>query len=378
VLAIPRVCGAPGISRTGSRASRRRHAQDGPGVFPPRDRVDVVSLATKKPAERHGPAPRWSVADLIAARRPQPSAPAMSRSTLWRMLDDAALKPHRRVYWLTSHAPAGDTKARDLGHLYLNAFRLSQEGRVVICVDEKTGMQILPRKYPTPLAQPGQPEKREQADIRHGVRAFLASFVVPTGQVLWHLGLTRTREDCAAHRHAVVAHLPEMTRYDWGSDTLNTPWSLDVCRLVASWCGLPWTPQALECGRQRRAFLRDPPPTPVFHCTPIHGSWRNQGEVWFSVLARRCLKGGDCCSGEDFETQLCAYLAGYNTHEAPPYRWTSTGQPVVRATPCSQTCRPQRQGRAWFSPRPQRFARALYPPRPYKRKRAATQLVMNL
>jgi hypothetical protein len=205
-----------------------RHDQDGPGAFPPSDRVDVVSLATKKPAERHCPATRWSVDDLIAARRHQSSAPAMSRSTLWRLLDDADRKPHRSVYWLKSHDPDFDTKARAICHLYLNAFRLYQEGRGVICVDEKTGMQILQRKYPTPLAQPGQPEKREQADIRHGVRAFLASCVVPTGQGLWNLGLTRTSEDFAAHLHAVVAQLPEMTRYDWVIDNLNTHWSLDV------------------------------------------------------------------------------------------------------------------------------------------------------
>jgi hypothetical protein len=46
---------------------------------------------------------------------------------------------------------------------------------------------------------------------------------------------------------------------------------------------------------------------------------------------------------------------------------TYAGQPLVRATPFSQTRRQQRQGRAWFSPRPKRFERALYPPRPYKR-----------
>jgi hypothetical protein len=292
------------------------------------------------------------------------------------MLDDADLKPHRSVYGLKSHAPDCDTKARDIGPLDGNAFRFYHAGRVVLCVDEKPGMQMLQRKYPTHLAQPGQPEKRAQAYSRHGVRALLASFVVPTGQVLWNLGMTRTSADFAAPLQTVVAQLPKMARYAWVLDTLHTHWSLDGCRLVASWCALPWTPKALERGSQRRAFLRDPTPQHVFHFTPPHGAWLNQVELWFRVLARRFLKRGDFCSGEDFATQLCASLEGDNTHEAHPYRWTYTGQPLVRATPFSQTRRQQRQGRAWFSPRPQRFERAFYPPRPYKR--AATQLVMNL
>jgi hypothetical protein len=255
-----------------------RHGQDGHGVFPPSERVDGLSIATRKPAERDGPATRGRVDDLLAARRPQPSPRPMSRSTLWRMLDDADLKPHRSVYWLKSHAPNWDTKARDLCHLYVNAFRFYHEGRVVLCVDEKTGRPMLQRKYPPPLAQPGQPEKRAQEYIRHGVRAFLASFVVPTGQVLWKLGMTRTSADFAAHLQTVVAPLPQRARYDGVLANLTTPWSRDVCRLVASWCALPGTPKALERGSQRRAFLRDPTHHHVCHGPPTPGAWLNQGE----------------------------------------------------------------------------------------------------
>ena len=86
---------------------------------------------------------------MAAVLRDHARARAMSRSTLWRVLDEADLKPHRCVYWLNSHDPGFDAKARDICTLYVNALRFFQQGRLVICVDEKTGMQILQRKYPT-------------------------------------------------------------------------------------------------------------------------------------------------------------------------------------------------------------------------------------
>ena len=300
----------------------------------------------------------------------------LSRSSIWRILEEADRKPHRSVYWLTSHDPDFEAQAQAICQLYVHALRFYQPGRLVICADEKTGRQILPRRYPTPPVQPGQPEKRAHEYIRHGVRALLASFVVPTGHLGWHLGQTRTSADGAAHLANVVRQLPAMQRYDWVVDNLHTHWRLDVCRLVAQWCAVPFIPKALQRGAQRRAFLCDPTHKHVFHFTPKHGAWLHQVAWWFSVLARRFLKRGDDASAQDFDTRLSDYLEVYNTHHAHPYRWTYTGQPFVRATPFSQTRRQQRQGRAWFSPRPKPFERACYPPRPYRRSPAA--LVANL
>ena len=126
--------------------------------------------------------------------------------------------------------------------------------------------------------------------------------------------------------------------------------------------------RSLQTGQQRRAFLTDPTHRHVFHFTPTHGSWLNQVELWFSVLARRFLKQGDFSSMADFEARLLAFVDDYDRRHAHPYSWTYTGTPLVRGTPFSQTHRQQRKGRAWFSPRPHQFKRYLYPPRPYKRQ----------
>ena len=112
----------------------------------------------------------------------------MSRSTIWRILEEADLKPHRSVYWLNSHDPDFDAKAKEICKLYIDAPVMYEQGRLLICSDEKTGMQALGRPDPTKPAEPGKPARREQDYIRHGTRAFIASFIVPTGEVIGDLG----------------------------------------------------------------------------------------------------------------------------------------------------------------------------------------------
>jgi transposase len=351
-----------------SRVFKMLHAPVGPGAFPPDEQLEVITLATSKTIEHDCVASHWSIDDLAAVLVNRYADEAMRRSTIWRILNAADLKPHRSVYWLNSHDPDFDIKAHAICQLYVRAPALHQQGELVICCDEKTGMQILQRKHPTIAAQPGMPEKREHEYIRHGTRALIASFVVPTGKVVWDLGETRTSVDFAAHLSHVASRFPNQRRFHWILDNLNTHWSLEVCERMALLSGLPFHKRALRTGEQRRQFLTDSEHKHVFHFTPKHGSWLNQVELWFSTLARRWLKRGDFASAEEFTKRLHAYMHDYNERRAHPYRWTYTGQPLVRATPFSQTRRQQRFGRAWFGSRPKQFERFLNPTRPYRRR----------
>ncbi len=338
-----------------------------PRSFPPDERVEVITLASERTAEHDCPATRWSLDDLARELVNRHADEAMHRSTIQRILHDADLKPHRSVYWLNSHDPDFDAKAAAICRLYVRSPMLYRQGELVIGTDEKTGMQILQRKYPTQLARPGHPEKREHEYVRHGTRALIASFVIPTGELVWDLGLTRTSIDFANHLRQVARRFGEWPRITWVLDNLNTHWSLAACQVLAGLNRLRFDPRQLRTGIERRAFLSDPDHRYRFVFTPKHGSWLNQVELFFSVLARRFLRRGEFASAGEFEQRLAAYLAAYNAREKHPYRWTYTGQPLVRGTPFSQTRRQQRQGRAWFGRRPQRFDRYLHPPRPYKR-----------
>lgn len=369
MIATPWRCGETASWKRDWLVCKTRRGQGDRDAFPPSERLVVISLASSTTDQQSCPATRWALDDLAATLINQTAhALAMSRSTIWRTLEEADLKPHRSVYWLNSHDPDFDAKARAICKLYIESPVMYQQGRLVICSDEKTGMQALGRPHPTKPAEPRKPARREQDYIRYGTRAFIASFIVPTGEIIGDLGPTRTSMDFAAHLDHVAGRFPEIKAFDWVLDNLNTHWSLEVCRVVAKLCDVPFVPAQLETGQQRRTFLTDPTHKHVFHFTPTHGSWLNQVELWFSVLGRRFLKRGDFASMADFEARLLAFVEDYNHSHAHPYRWTYAGTPLVRGTPFGKTRRQERQGRAWFSPRPQKFERFIYPPRPYVRQ----------
>jgi hypothetical protein len=360
-----------------SRAFKTSLAPAGPGAFPPSVRLEVIALATSKPADHQNTASSYSLDDLARTIVNEAHAQAIHRSTIWRILDEVDLKPHKSVYWLNSHDPDFSAKAKEICDLYLQARLFYQQGRLVLSCDEKTGMQILDRPHPTQQARPGHPEKRENDYIRLGTRVLLATFCVPTGEVTWDLGPTRKSPDFAHHVLRTALHYPDMLRFDWVVDNLNTHYSLDLCRVVAALCGLPFEPKKLRTGAQRLAFLKDPEHKHVFHYVPRHGSWLNQVELFFSVFSRRFLRRGDFGCVAEFEERVRLYLDHYNQEQAHPYRWTYAGTPLVRNTPFSQTDRQRRKGRAWFSTRPSLFERLIHPPRPYHR-RNADPLAANL
>ena len=134
-------------------------------------------------------------------------------------------------------------------------------------------MQILERKYPTQPARPKYPEKREHEYIRHGTRALIASFVVPTGEVVWDLGQTRTSVDFANHLRHVAERFQKWERITWVVDNLNTHWSLEACQVLSTLNRLKFEPQKLQSGELRRIFLTNPQHHYRFVFTPTHGSW---------------------------------------------------------------------------------------------------------
>ncbi len=225
----------------------------------------------------------------------------VSKSTVGRWLNQAALKPHRIRRWLHSPDPEFRRKVRRLVRLYLRPPR----GARVLCVDEKTQVQILERLHlGRPLA-PRQPERLEVHYRRHGTVAILAGLDVRSGQVV---GRVRRRR-----RHQEFLQLLQALRTRWPRGTLI---------IVLDNLSIHTTPQIhawrqAQAGRVRFEFL------------PLHASWLNQIELWFSILERQALRRASDASYHERATRIYRFMQHWN-RIAHPFRWTFKGYPLCR------------------------------------------------
>jgi transposase len=204
----------------------------------------------------------------------------------------------------------------------------------VASTDEKTGVQALERAAPTLPMWSGHPERREFEYVRHGTQALIASFDVATGTVLPpSIGPTRTEADFAAHIDRVLATDPGV-EWVFVVDQLDTHKSETLVRLVARHCGiaddLGKKEQAgiLRSMATRAAFLADPSHRIRFAYTPVHCSWLNQIELWFSVLVRKLLRRASFASVEDLRDRILAFVQYFNRTMAHPFKWTYRGLPL--------------------------------------------------
>ena len=154
------------------------------------------------------PTSHWSLEDLAYRLLKDAHYRDMSRSTVQRILAEADLKPHKSRYWLHSDDPDFEAKAVAICRLYLDAPRLYQQGELVVCVDEKTGIQALERLHPTKPARPGRVELQEFEYLRHGTAPPAGELVVPTGQVVGSVTARRATWDFVRHVRDVVVGFP--------------------------------------------------------------------------------------------------------------------------------------------------------------------------
>lgn len=308
---------------TASKGSRITPALAVRSLFPSEEQHRIVALATRPPEELNRPVPTWSITELTAEVHKQEIVDSISRSTVWRLLDQAEIKPHKWRYWLNSPDPDFEEKMLHIVDIYLHP----PENAVLLCLDEKTAIQALERKYADLPMQPGQPCRREHSYIRHGTKDLLAAFEISSGIVYGQLHDGHSSPYWEMFLKDLARRYPKDQTIHLIQDNFSTHSTPGLCRLIAELCEVPLP--KLKTQKQRRQWLMSEDKRIVFHYLPTHASWLNQIEIWFSALSKRFLKRSSFRSLQELKEKIMQFIQYYNMEFAHPYAWTYTGKPLA-------------------------------------------------
>src|SRR6266700_1623998 len=251
---------------------------------------------------------RWSVRTLAKDLKLPPS-------TVHQILAASGLQPHRIRTFTFSPDPDFEAKLLDIVGLYLNP----PENALVLCVDEKTGIQALNRTQPGLTLRTKKPRAWTNEYVRHGTQTLLAALEIATGKVVAHVRDRRTTLDFLSFMDDVIKSYPVRELHV----------VLDNLNIHKNEAAKQW-------------LLRHP--RVHFHYTPTHASWMNMIECFFSILTKQALTQSVQRSKKDLKDFLLRYLKKYSEHPTP-FTWTKGPerfQRIIEATKQYQTTHPKK------------------------------------
>jgi hypothetical protein len=279
-----------------------RTSQDGAArpIFPPLDHALVKAIACELVAETKQPLSRQSLAD-VTARADNALGKAISRSTVWRILATDAIKPWRYKYWIFPRDPHFAEKAGPILDLYAGTWQGQPLGPKdhILSADEKTSIQARLRCHPSLHPAPRRPAYIENEYKRGGALQYLAAWDVRRGYVI---GRCEAKTGIAPFGRLVTQVLAEepyrsSERLFWIVDNGSS-----------------------HRGEASKKRLRQVDPRIVVVHTPVHASWLNQVEIYFSIIQRKVLAPNDFADLEALRLRLALYEALSNQNPTP-FQW---------------------------------------------------------
>jgi hypothetical protein len=269
-------------------------------LFPPLEEAHVKAVACEAVFHTQQPISRHSLADLTRRCRQALGKP-ISRSTVWRMLHSDAIKPWQFDYWIFPRDPQFADKAGRILDLYagLWAGNPLTAKDFIISSDEKTSIQARLRRHPG--SGPG-PHRRRRVEFeyeRGGALQYLAAWDVQGGYVMGRCEAKTGIEPFGR----LVAQVMEQEPYRSAERVF---WVVDN---GSSHRG--------EASEQR---LIDTYANAVLVHTPVHASWLNQVEIYFSLVQRKVLTPNEFADLREIEARLRLYEELTN-REPRPFKW---------------------------------------------------------
>jgi transposase len=301
------------------RKWRRRYCSDGldglrdrprPGRPPAFTAVEVAgvkALACSEPADHGLPLARWSTTELAAQANTQglirPDRP-VSVSTVRRWLATDAIKPWQHRSWIFPRDPDFATKAARVLDLYARRWngRPLGEDEYVISADEKSQLQALRRRHPGQPPGPGRARRVEFEYTRGGTLAYMGAYDVHHAKVFGQIAPKTGIEPFARLVTEVMSTEPY-------ASAKRVFWVVDNGSSHNGWRSIQRTEEAW--------------PTVRLVHLPVHASWLNQIEIYFSILQRKAISPVDFTSLSDLATRILAFQSRYNA-TAQPFDWRYT------------------------------------------------------
>jgi transposase len=275
--------------------------------FAPEVALYVVKLACERPDALGRSLSQWSCPDLARQLEASGIVASISAETIRCILQSHKLKPWRHHLWLSAKVPRDQQFAKQVQEIVDLYTRPLASWERVLCVDEKTNLQPRPRLAATLPTRSGFPTRLEQEYKRTGALHLFAAFDTRTGKVT---ALTAERK----RQKEFLALLAKLDQ--------QTPAGAKRIFLVLD-------NASIHKGRLVQSWLQS---HPRFVCcfVPVHCSWMNQIEQWFSILQRKRLRISDFSSLDHLTERLLAFVAEWNA-SAHPFNWSAKSALKVMA-----------------------------------------------
>lgn len=270
----------------------------------------MTAVACELPAQRQQPLSRYSLADIQQVVQQDAAVGPISRSTLCRWLRRRALKPWRFRSWISVRDREFAAKAARVLDLYAGSWEGTPLGPddFILSADEKTSIQARQRCHPSAPTGPRRPQQVEFEYERQGAVQYLAAWDVRRGRVFGR---------CEAHTGIepfgrLVAQVMAQEPY---RSARRVFWLVDN-----------GSSQRGKAAAQRLAAAF---PNLILVHLPIHASWLNQIEIYFSIVQRKLLTPNDFADCAAVTERLLAFQDRRNAHPTP-FHWRFTREDLTR------------------------------------------------
>jgi len=279
-------------------------------VFPPDIVIQIKALACELPAQSGLPLSRYTCHEIATEAVDRGIVAQISGTTVWRWLDEDAIKPWQYRSWIFPRDPEFEPKAGCVLDLYHGIWQGNtlETNEFVISSDEKTSIQARKRKHDTVPAKKKKCMKVEHEYERIGSLNYLAAWDVQHARIFGRCEAKTGIEAFGRLVSDVMSQEPYASakRVFWVVDNGSSHrGESSIKRMQAKW------------------------PNAVLVHLPIHASWLNQIEIYFSILQRKVLTPNYFTSLEKLESTIIAFQKRYE-QTATPFEWKFTKNDLVK------------------------------------------------